>query len=158
MPLVPPESVGLSAERLARATKAMEQDVSAGRISGAVGLVARNGKIAYFEARGMADREAGAPMKPDTIVRIYSMSKPITSAALMMLFEEGKFRLKDPVSRYMPELKNLEVLVDRPGFPGNARAPAASPARREMTVQDIMRHTAGPDLRIFRRDVSGQSL
>lgn len=143
MPVAAPESVGLSAERLARATAAMEQDAAAGRIAGAVGLVARKGKIAYFEARGMADREAGAPMRQDAIVRIYSMSKPITSAALMMLFEEGKFRLKDPVSRYMPELKNLEVLVDRPGFPGNADRARREPARREMTVQDVMRHTAG---------------
>ncbi len=143
IPTVPPESVGLSAERLARATKAMEEDVSAGRIAGAVGLLARKGKIAYFEARGMADREAGARMERDTIVRIYSMSKPITSAALMMLFEEGKFRLKDPVARYMPELRDLEVLVDNPGFPGDAGRSRREPAKRNMTIQDIMRHTAG---------------
>lgn len=143
IPTVEPESVGLSAERLARATEAMEEDAAAGRIAGAVGLVARKGKIAYFEARGMADREAGAPMKRDAVVRIYSMSKPITSAALMMLFEEGEFRLKDPVSRYIPELRNLEVLVDRPGFPGDPERARREPARREMTVQDIMRHTAG---------------
>lgn len=143
IPTVEPESVGLSAERLARATEAMEEDAAAGRIAGAVGLVARKGKIAYFEARGMADREAGAPMKHDAVVRIYSMSKPITSAALMMLFEEGEFRLKDPVSRYIPELGNLEVLVDRPGFPGDPERARREPVRREMTVQDIMRHTAG---------------
>ncbi len=143
IPTVEPESVGLSAERLARATEAMEEDAAAGRIAGAVGLVARKGKIAYFEARGMADREAGAPMKRDAVVRIYSMSKPITSAALMMLFEEGEFRLKDPVSRYIPELGNLEVLVDRPGFPGDPERARREPVRREMTVQDIMRHTAG---------------
>ena len=143
IPTVEPESDGLSAERLARATEAMEEDAAAGRIAGAVGLVARKGKIAYFEARGMADREAGAPMKRDAVVRIYSMSKPITSAALMMLFEEGEFRLKDPVSRYIPELGNLEVLVDRPGFPGDPERARREPVRREMTVQDIMRHTAG---------------
>lgn len=143
IPVVSPESVGLSAERLARATKAMEEDVSAGRIAGAVGLLARQGKIAYFEARGMAEREAAAPMKKDTIVRIYSMSKPITNAGLMMLFEEGKFHLKDPVSRYIPELKGLEVLVDSPGFPGDAERARREPVKREMTVQDIMRHTAG---------------
>ena len=143
IPTVEPESVGLSAERLARATEAMEEDAAAGRIAGAVGLVARKGKIAYFEARGMADREAGAPMKRDAVVRIYSMSKPITSAALMMLFEEGEFRLKDPVSRYIPELGNLEVLVDRPSFPGDPERARREPVRREMTVQDIMRHTAG---------------
>ncbi len=116
--VVSPESVGLSAERLSLATKAMEEDVASGRIAGAVGLVARKGKIAYFEARGKSNREAGAAMSEDTIVRIYSMSKPITSAGLMMLFEEGQFRLKDPVSRYIPELKGLEVLTESRGFPG----------------------------------------
>ena len=135
--------MGLSAERLALATKAMEEDVASGRIAGAIGLVARKGKIAYFEARGKSNREAGAAMSEDTIVRIYSMSKPITSAGLMMLFEEGKFRLKDPVSRYIPELEGLEVLTDSRGFPGDPGRSRREPARREMTVQDILRHTAG---------------
>ena len=85
-----PEALGLSTDRLARATRAIEDDVAAGRIAGAIGVVARRGKIAYFEVRGQADRERGRPMKKDTIHRIYSMTKPIVSAALMMLHEEGK--------------------------------------------------------------------
>ncbi len=104
-PAVDPEDLGLSSERLARATRAMEEDVAAVRIAGAIGLVARRGKIAYFEVRGKADRERHRPMAKDTIFRIYSMSKPITSAALMMLHEEGKFMLTDPVSRYLPEFE-----------------------------------------------------
>ena len=142
-PIVDPESVGLSADRLARATRAIEEDVAAGRIAGAIGLVARRGKIAYFEVRGDADRERSRPMKKDTIFRIYSMSKPIVSAALMMLREEGKFMLTDPVSKYLPQYKDMDVMVDAPMWPGNPEKASRVPAKREITVQDLMRHTAG---------------
>ncbi len=140
---VDPEDLGLSSERLARATRAMEEDVAAGRIAGAIGLVARRGKIAYFEVRGNADRERHRPMAKDTIFRIYSMSKPITSAALMMLHEEGKFMLTDPVSRYLPEFKGMEVAEDSSRSPGDPDRARRVEAKREITVQDLMRHTAG---------------
>ncbi len=144
-----PETLGLSAERLARATQAIEEDVAAGRIAGAIGLVARRGKIAYFEVRGQADRERQRPMKKDTILRIYSMTKPIVSAALMMLHEEGKFMLTDPVARYLPQYKDMEVMVDAPTWPGDPKRASRVPARREITVQDLMRHTAGMTYGLF---------
>ena len=112
MNTVTPDDVGLSSERLDRITKWMEDDVASGRIAGAVAAVSRGGKLAYVEARGMADNEAQTPMKEDAIFRIYSMSKPITSVALMMLYEEGRFKLKEPVSKYIPELGGLHVLVE----------------------------------------------
>ena len=156
-----PSAIGLSGDRLSRITSAMESDVAAGRIAGAVGLVARKGQLAYFEARGKADRERGVAMQPDTIFRIYSMSKPITSVALMMLYEEGLFRLSDPVTKYLPELDNLMVLVDdqadkRGGRTGvdvllsDGGPPDISPDEyrlvkvdRDITVQDLLRHTSG---------------
>jgi CubicO group peptidase (beta-lactamase class C family) len=141
--VVAPGRVGLSADALVRATRAIEEDVAVGRIPGALGLVARRGRIVYQEVRGEADREAGKPMREDTIFRIYSMSKPITTAALMMLFEEGKFRITDPASKYLPELKEPVVLVESGGFPGDPKRARRVPARREITIQDLMRHTAG---------------
>lgn len=145
----PPEDVGLSSERLARATAAIEADVAAGRIPGAVGLVARRGKVAYFEARGEADREAEKPMRRDTIFRIYSMSKPITTTALMMLHEEGKFQLRDPLDRYLPEYADMTVFEESPVAPGDPKAARRVPAKRPITVQDLMRHTAGLTYGIF---------
>jgi len=155
LPQAPPGNIGLSAERLARITKTIEADVAEGRIPGAVALIARDGKIGYFKAIGQANRETGQPMAPDTIFRIYSMSKPITSVALMMLYEEGLFRLKDPVSKYLPELKGLKVLVEKEDA-GDAEesseaAAGSNPdpahqlveAERDMTVQDLLRHTSG---------------
>ena len=162
LPTAEPEDVGLSSERLERVTDAIEADVKSGAIPGAVAMIARDGKIAYFEARGKADTESGAVMKKDTIFRIYSMSKPITSVALMMLFEEGKFKLKDPVSKFIPELGDMKVLVEKEDIDeGGAfnipeldeeKAPGPAvdsdtyftvPTKRDMTVQDLLRHTAG---------------
>ena len=127
---VVPEDVGLSTARLARATAAIEADVASGRIAGAIGLVARHGKVAYFEARGNADREASNPMEKDTIFRIYSMSKPITTAALMMLHEEGKFALRDRLSRYLPEYKDMTVLEESERSPGAPNSGRQVPARQ----------------------------
>jgi CubicO group peptidase (beta-lactamase class C family) len=138
LPSAAPAEVGLADERLARISKAMEADVAAGNIPGALGMVIRNGKVAYLETRGMADREAGKPMKEDTIFRIYSMSKPITSVAVMMLFEEARLRIKDPVSKYIPELGGMKVYAGRPN--GTHRL---EDTKRDMTVQDLLRHTAG---------------
>jgi CubicO group peptidase (beta-lactamase class C family) len=133
VPRVDPAQVGLSQERLERITAALQADVDRGHLAGAIGVVARRGKVAYWEAVGMADRESGRPMSDDTIFRIYSMTKPIVGVGLMTLYEEGRFNLRDRVKDYIPELGGIEVLDGG----GTAKA------RREMTVQDLMRHTAG---------------
>src|SRR5579864_5595873 len=101
LPTAKPESVGLSSERLARIDAAVQRSIDDKRIAGAVTLVVRRGKVAWFKAQGMADREAAKPMPPDAMFRICSMTKPITSVAIMMLYEEGKFLLDDPVSKYL---------------------------------------------------------
>ena len=159
-----PERVGISSDRLERVTEQIKDDVEAGRIPGAVGMIARDGKLVYLEAFGESDTEKEKPMRTDDIFRIYSMSKPITSVALMMLYEQGKFRLSDPVGMYIPELADMQVLVEKgdaeggPAFnipevdeDGNP-IPAAEvdedsyttvPADRPITVQDLLRHTAG---------------
>ncbi len=158
---VSPEDVGMSSERLERIGEVVGAHVKSGAVPGAVAMIAREGKVVYTDAWGMADKEEGDAMKPDTIFRIYSMSKPITSVALMMLFEEGKFQLQDPVGKYIPELMEMEVVaneddrVSQPGLnfpdtdPDSAPGPTPKgtidtvPARRPMTVQDLLRHTAG---------------
>lgn len=139
IPQATPDEVGLSKQRLDRITRAMEEDVEKGYLSGAIGVVARKGKIAYWETVGMADREAGRPMRDDAIFRIYSMTKPIVGVALMTLYEEGKFSLRDPVKEHIPELGGLKVMKDD----------KLVPADREMTVQDLMRHTSGMTYGLF---------
>ena len=104
-------SVGLSSERLDRIGTAVQRKIDDKRIAGAVTLVVRHGKVAWFKSQGMMDREAGKAMQPDAMFRICSMTKPITSVAVMMLYEEGRFLLDDPVSKYLPEFKNPKVLV-----------------------------------------------
>lgn len=138
LPLVDPAEVGLSDERLDRIRRVLQGHVEEGRIAGAVVLLARRGRVAFFESFGRRDREADVAMTDDTIFRIASMSKPITSVAVMTLYEEGRFQLGDPVSRYLPELADLEVAV--PSEDGVLRT---VPAEREMTVQDLLRHTSG---------------
>jgi CubicO group peptidase (beta-lactamase class C family) len=138
VPVVKPETVGLSSERLERIAGAVQRGIDDKRIAGAVTLVARRGHVAWFKAQGMADREAGKPMRPDTMFRICSMTKPITTLAVMMLYEEGHFLLDDPVSKYLPEFKNPKVLV-KPA----SGAPYTIPATREITIRDLLRHTSG---------------
>lgn len=133
-----PESVGLSSERLERITEVVQHDVDDKRIAGAVTLVVRHGKIVYLKSQGMMDREAGKAMPTDAMFRICSMSKPITSVAVMMLYEEGKFLLDDPVSKYLPEFKNPKVLV-KP----TKGEPYTIPAKDEITIRDLLRHTSG---------------
>ena len=128
-----PEQVGLSQERLDRITQALQADVDSGHLSGAIGVVFRNGRVAYWENVGMADVEAGRPMTDDAIFRIYSMTKPIVGVALMTLYEEGVFALGDAVKDYIPELGGLEVIS----------GDGTEASQGEMTVQDLMRHTAG---------------
>ena len=138
IPAAKPESVGLSSERLERISTAVQRDIDDKRIAGAVTLVVRHGKVAFFKAQGMVDREAGKPMPTDAMFRICSMSKPITTVAAMMLYEEGKFLLEDPVSKYLPEFKNMKVLVK----PAEGER-YTIPATKEITIRDLMRHTSG---------------
>jgi CubicO group peptidase (beta-lactamase class C family) len=143
LPSAKPEQVGLSAERLDRIGQLLKADVEKGQIPGAVALVARKGRVAYFESFGFRDKAAGAPMTKDAIFRIYSMTKPITSVAAMMLVEEGKVVLTDPVSKFLPPLTGLEVSVQRfDGATGKA-INSTVPAEREITIQDLHRHTSG---------------
>jgi CubicO group peptidase (beta-lactamase class C family) len=133
-----PESVGLSSERLERIATAVQRSIDDKRIAGAVTLVSRRGKVAWLKAQGMMDREAGKAMQTDAIFRICSMSKAITSLAVMMLYEEGHFQLEDPVSKYIPEFKNPKVLVK----PASGE-PYTIPATKEITILNLLTHTSG---------------
>ncbi len=147
--VVAPEAVGLSSNRLTNIRTVMGQHVAAQKIAGASGLIARHGKVAYQETWGMADAAAGTPMQMETIHRIYSMSKPITSVALMMLYEEGKFQLNDPIAKFMPEFAKMTVGVDERD-PNTGRVNFTTvPAKRPITVRDLMRHTAGFTYGVF---------
>jgi CubicO group peptidase (beta-lactamase class C family) len=137
LPLATPEEVGLSSARLARLAAAMSAEVQCKRVPGAVALVARRGRVAFFESFGQRDPAAGAPMMKDSIFRIYSMTKPITSVAAMMLWEEGRFLLSDPIVKYLPELADLEVAIGHGGMVERV------PLERAITIQDLLRHTSG---------------
>jgi CubicO group peptidase (beta-lactamase class C family) len=149
-----PEDVGFSSERLARITDMMKRHMAAGEISGGVTLVARHGRIAHFEAVGVADVESKKPMTKDAVFRIASMTKPVTGVAIMMMMEEGKLRITDPVSKYIPQFKGMNVAVALPklalppGAPVIDEAPAPPrfytvPAEREITIRDLLTHTSG---------------
>ena len=138
-----PEEVGLSSERLKRISAWMKADIEKGVIPGAVVLIARQGKVAYCEAFGYRDREKNLPMTQDSIFRIMSMTKPFTSLAIMMLAEEGKIQLYYPVSRYLPEFKDLKVGVEKKDQASEKMELVLEPPQREMTVQDLLRHTSG---------------
>ena len=133
-PRAAPEAVGLSQARLAEATDLMKRFVAEQKVAGAVAAVARRGKLAYLEAVGVQDVATRAPMTDASLFRIYSMTKPITAVAVMMLHEEGRFRLDDPVSKYLPEFNTVVVAV-----PGSA----ARPPSRPVTVEDLLLHTSG---------------
>jgi CubicO group peptidase (beta-lactamase class C family) len=146
-----PEDVGLSSERLARITEMMKRHIAAGEISGGVTLVARHGRIAHFEATGVTDIDTKKPMTKDAVFRIASMTKPVTGVAIMMMMEEGKLRITDPVSKYIPSFKDLKVAVAEPAR-GTAAAGADEPARlkyypvpaeREVTIRDLLTHVSG---------------
>jgi len=138
-----PEDVSLSSDRLARIGSVIEKYITEDRIAGAVTLLARNGKIAYLEAFGMMDRETNKSMKTDTIFRICSMTKPITSVAVMMLYEEGHFMLSDPVHRFIPEFKEMKVL--NPPYPEDNTSPPdlLEKAKRPITIRHLLTHTSG---------------
>ncbi len=142
LPRATPEQVDLSSARLGLITETLKADVAANKIPGAVLLIARRGKVAYFESVGKLDAAAGVPMGKDSIFRIYSMSKPITTVAAMMLVEDGKLKLDDPVALYLPEFAKMTVGVEKPDASGQPSLEIV-PARRAITVQDLMRHTSG---------------
>jgi CubicO group peptidase (beta-lactamase class C family) len=138
-----PEGVGLSKERLQRISAWIQADVDKKVVPGAVVMILRKGKIAYFEAFGYQDRAKNIPMKRNSIFRIASMTKPFTSLAVMMLAEEGKIQLPVPVSAYLPEFKNLKVGIEKQDpATGKTELVFETPSR-EMTVQDLLRHTSG---------------
>ncbi len=137
-----PQERGLVSERLARIKALFEADVARGTIPGAVALIARHGKLAYLEGFGFRDREKNLPMMSDAIFRIASMTKPMVSVSIMMLVEEGKIRLVNAVSTYLPELAGLKVGVEYAGGSGGPELKLVE-AKREMSVQDLLRHTSG---------------
>jgi CubicO group peptidase (beta-lactamase class C family) len=142
LPTAKPEQVGLSSSRLERVGQGFEAQIGRGRFPGAVVMIVRKGKIAYFEAFGRRDPATGAPMPKDAIFRLYSMTKPFASVAAMMLVEDGKLTLADPVAKYFPQLANLQVAVPTQGADGKITYTLV-PAERPITVQDLLRHTSG---------------
>lgn len=141
------DGTGLSPERLARIGAVMNDHVAKGRIAGAIGLIARRGKVGYFETYGFQDKEARIAMREDTIFRMYSMTKPITGVAVLILYEEGKFFLSDPVSKYLPELAKMQVAVVETDPKTGAKVRYVVPAQRQITILDLLRHTSGIDYR-----------
>jgi len=171
LPRSKPEDVGMSAERLLRIDQMLERRIAAGQITGAVAIVARKGKIVHLTAKGVMDLETKQPVTPTTMFRVASMTKPVTSVALMMMVEEGKVRINDPVSRYIPEFKNLKVAVpeqaaargETPAAAGGQRGGAGGGGgrggrggrggpppvftrvapEREVTIKDLLTHVSG---------------
>jgi CubicO group peptidase (beta-lactamase class C family) len=155
VPTGKPEDVGLSSERLQRINQVIQRYIDAKDIAGAVTVVSRRGRIAHFEAQGSMDIEHGVPMRRDAIFRMASMSKPVTGVAILMLLEEGKIRLTDPVSKFIPDFKDTKVAIEKSPAPGaaaggggrgrGAGAPEiyTVPAAREITIRDLMTHTSG---------------
>jgi CubicO group peptidase (beta-lactamase class C family) len=137
LPHATPEDIGLSSAGLARLGGVMQNEVQRGRVPGAVALIARRGQLAYHESFGQRDPVSGAPMERDSIFRIYSMTKPIVSAAAMMLWEEGRFLLSDPIAKFLPELGDLKVAVVEGADLKQVDA------ERAITIQDLLRHTSG---------------
>ena len=143
VPAAEPEAVGMSSERLERLDRVMQGYIDRNEVAGVVTLVARRGKVVHFSALGQRDVEAGAPMTHDTIFRIASMTKPIASVALMMLYEEGRFQLRDPISKWLPEFADMRVAVPAPPQERLTGRYKTVPASRPITVQQVLTHTAG---------------
>ncbi len=143
--MVTPESVGMDAERLSRVTAAMQEFVDEGLLSGSVTMASRDNQLVHYEAVGYRDIEAQAPMTRDSLFRIYSMTKPVTGVALMILYEEGKFKLSDPVGKYIPELADLQVYAGTDDD-GNM---ITEEADHPMTIRELMNHTGGLSYGIF---------
>ena len=143
LPQARPEQVGLSSERLAQVGRVLREEIEKGKFPGAIALVARKGRIAYYETFGVRDPETRAPMTRDSIFRIYSMTKPITSVAIMMLQEQGRLVLTDPVSKFLPQLAHLQVAVEKKDPSTGQTTVELVPAQRDITIQDLLRHTSG---------------
>ena len=133
-----PEDVGLSSERLERIGPWMDSYIEAGKLPGGLALVARHGQVVYCQCRGLRDVEAGLPVEEDTIFRFYSMPKPITSIAVMMLYEEGRFQLDNPIAAFLPEFADMQVYVS-----GEGAAMRTEPARGPITFRHLLTHTGG---------------
>lgn len=142
LPRVDPASVGLSAERLARIAPAFKAEIEKGRIPGVVLAIARRGKLAYFEAIGAIDPATKAPMTTDALFSLASMTKPMVSVGIMMLHEEGKLFLNDPVGMYLPQLKDMKVADVKTDANGKETIGTRT-AKRQPTIQDLLRHTSG---------------
>src|SRR5450631_2357673 len=138
-----PGRLGFDTDRLERMTQAFQGYVDNGQIPGAVVLIARKDKVAYFRAFGFRDREQKIAMTTDSIFRIASMTKPIVSVGAMMLAEEGKLDISAPVSNYLPEFRDLQVRVEQLDPATGRKETVMQPQTRPMTVQDLLRHTAG---------------
>lgn len=148
VPTAQPEDVGFSSERLPRIHEAIQRHIDAGDVTGAVTLVARRGHIAHFEAHGVMDIESNTPMRKDAVFRIMSMTKPVTAVAVLMMLEEGKLRLNDHVSTFIPAFKDLKVSAaptqGSSADAGNRAEPTAVvPANREITIRDLLTHSSG---------------
>lgn len=139
LPTAKPEKVGFSTERLKRIDALVQRFMDANRIPGAVTLVARKGRIVHFEAQGVLDIETKKPMRKDTLFAMASSTKPVTAVAILMLIEEGKIQLADPVSKYLPEFKSMKVAVQKEG----SSETELVPAEREITLRDLLTHTSG---------------
>jgi CubicO group peptidase (beta-lactamase class C family) len=139
LPRAKPEDVGLSSERLARIGETLKADIAAGRIPGGVIAIARHGRLVMLDAYGWRDKEAGVAMTTDTIFNIASMTKPMTTVGGLMLYEQGKLLIDDPLSKYFPKFANMRVAVRDNGEP----TADTVPANRQITIQDLMRHTSG---------------
>ncbi len=147
-PTAAPEAVGLSSARLERITAMIERRIAAGDITGAVAIVGRRGRVAHHVAHGVMDLDSKQPMTPQAMFRIASMTKPVVTVAVMMLIEEGKLHLNDPVARYIPEFSNLQVAVARPAAgrgagAGNPPDFYRVPAARAVTIKDLLTHVSG---------------
>src|ERR1043165_7694758 len=139
LPRAKPEDVGLSSERLARIGEVLKADIEAGRIPGAVIAIARRGKLVALEAYGCPDKAANVPMPTDTIFNIASMTKPMTAVGALMLYEQGKLLIDDPLAKYFPKFSEMRVALRDNGEP----VAETVPATRKITMQDLMRHTSG---------------
>ena len=137
MQIVSAEEVGFSSKRLGRVNRMAQGYVDEGKLAGAITLLARGGKTFHHESYGSADLESGAPMQSDSLIRIYSMSKPITSVALMMLYEDGLFHLDDPVSKYIPEIGDMKVYAGSNGSGIRLEEPDTP-----VTIRHLLTHTS----------------
>ena len=143
LPEATPEDVGMSSQRLEQLAATMQRAVDSGDLPGVVVMIARKGKLVYQKSFGMQDKAKNVPMSLDSIFRAYSMTKPVVSVAAMMLWEEGKLSLDEPISKYLPEFKDMKVGVESFDAATGKQTFYTVPAKRQITVQDLLRHTSG---------------